>query len=407
MSLLRLTLKSLLHRPLSSLLSTVLFGFGVSIVVLILLTATHLRQTIERTTSGIDLVVGAKGSPMQIILCNVFHIDNPTGNISLKEAARITRSRYIQTAIPLSLGDSYAGYRIVGTTSTFLTHQNAVLAEGSWDEEELQAVIGAEVAKDLDLKIGQTFESTHGLMEGGAGHDGHHFTVSGILAPTGGVIDRLIITSIESVWHVHGHEEAHETDSLVNIPHLGLTVTLAQFEEEEITAVLVKYASTMGLFLAGQINQEPNMQAAVPAAEAARLFGLVDTGVDAVNLLGLVIIVLSALSVFIALLNSLKERKYELAILRAMGARRFKVFFLVLFEGIMLTLAGSLLGLLLAHIGFFILVANMAGLQTDGLFFVNQEWLVLAASLMIGIFASVVPAIMAYRTPISDTLAKG
>jgi putative ABC transport system permease protein len=410
MNLFYLSYRSLIHKPLSSLLSVLLFGFGISIIVLILLVSTHLKSEINKNASGIDLVIGAKGSPLQLILANIFHADYPTGNISLKEASKLSRNRLIKSAIPLSLGDSYAGYRIVGTTPDYLNLYKGQFKEGSWEQGEKQAVIGAKVAEAMSLKLGDEFSSTHGLADTGAGHDEHPFKAAGVLAPNGSVLDDLILVSVASVWAVHGHEE-HTSDSIVekvNIPHLGLEVTKEQFENEEITSLLIKYASPMGAIrLPQMVNKNSNFQAASPAFETARLFSLIGTGVDVMNILGMVIIIISAASVFISLVNSLKERKYELAIMRSMGASRKQVFFHVILEGLFLTIFGVIFGFGLAHIGFLSVGSLMETMKVDGLFFVSEEWNILIGSFAVGIISAIVPAIMAYRTDISRTLAKG
>lgn len=411
MNLFYLSYRSLVHKPLSSLLSLLLFGFGISIIVLILLVSSNLKNEINKNASGIDLVIGAKGSPLQLILANIFHVDFPTGNISLKEASAISRNRLIASAIPLSLGDSYMGYRIVGTTTKYLELYEAEIIEGDWLLESKQALLGANVREKLGLKVGDTFSSTHGLAETGAGHDEHPFVVSGIMNRTGSVLDDLILVSIASVWEVHGHEDEGHSDSLqtiVKIPHLGLEVTQEQFEKEEITSLLVSYASPMGAIrLPQMVNKNSNFQAASPAFETARLFSLIGTGVDVVNILGLIIVIISAVSVFISLVNSLKERKYELAIMRSMGASRSQVFIHVLLEGLFLTVAGVVFGFALAHFGFYLLGYYVETMKTDGLLFVSTEWKILIGSFAIGILSAIVPAIMAYRSDISKTLAKG
>ncbi|MEQ9302764.1 MAG: ABC transporter permease, partial [Marinoscillum sp.] len=208
MNLTYLSYKSILAKPLSSFLSWLLLAFGVTIVVLILLISDQLKSEISKNAKGVDLVVGAKGSPLQLILANIFHVDFPTGNIDLKEAAQVSRSRYIDYAIPLSLGDSYRGLRIVGTTQAYPELYGANLKTGHWFGDHMEVVIGAQVARDLSLAIGDTFESQHGLSEEGEAHGAHPFEVVGILTSTNTVIDKLILTGIESIWEVHGHEEA-------------------------------------------------------------------------------------------------------------------------------------------------------------------------------------------------------
>lgn len=412
MNLFFLSIKNVLSKPLSSLLSVLLFGFGVSIIVSILLVSSFLKNEISKNAEGIDLVVGAKGSPLQIILASIFHIDYPTGNISLTDANNLTRNRLVASAVPLSLGDSYQGYRIVGTTTKYPELYEASIESGEWFSTEMTATIGASVAKDLDLKLGDKLKSAHGLTEGAGGHEEHPFEVVGIMKPTGSVIDQLILVSISSVWEVHGdHAEHDHEDStahqMVSLDRLGLEVTNEQLENEDITSLLVKYRSPMAAVqLPRIVNGTSNLQAASPPYETARLFNIIGVGVDVVNVLGLVIVILSATSVFIALFNSLKERKYELAIMRSMGASRAKIFVLILVEGLVLTIIGSLFGFGMAHIGFSILGSSMEQIQTAGMFFVEEEYYVMLGSLAVGIFASVIPAFLAYNSNISETLSK-
>lgn len=413
MNLFSLSIKNVLAKPLSSLLSVLLLGFGVAIIVSILLASSFLKNEIKKNAEGIDLVVGAKGSPLQIILASIFHIDFPTGNISLHDAHELTKNRLIKSAIPMSLGDSYQGYRIVGTTKSYADLYDVSLAEGEWFGAEMTATIGASVAKNLGITVGDEITSSHGLSEGGDGHDEHPFRVVGIMEPVGSVVDQLVLVSIHSVWAVHGSHEAHDHEAggdhheKVMLKKLGVEVTNEQLREEDVTAVLIKYRSPMAAVqLPRIVNGTSNLQAASPPYETARLFNIIGVGVEVVNILGLVIIILSATSVFIALLNSLKERKYELAIMRSMGASRLKIFLLILLEGIILTIIGSLFGFLLAHVGFQVLTQSMEKIQGDGMFFVKEEYYVMLGSFLVGIFASIIPAFLAYKSDISETLSK-
>lgn len=407
-----LSYKSIVSRPLSSFLSWLLLAFGVSVVVLILLVSDQLKKEISKNAQGIDLVVGAKGSPLQIILSNIFHIDFPTGNIDLKDAAALSKNRYIANAIPLSLGDSYYGFRIVGTTRAYGELYDAALKEGKWFEEEMEAVVGTEVVKELGLSIGDKFESQHGLSEEGDAHGGQPFVVTGILEQSSTVLDRLILTTVPSIWAVHDHEEEeehhHQEDSLVSLDQLGIQVTADQLENEQVTSVLIKYGSPMGaVMLPRAINAKSNLQAASPAYEMARLFNIIGVGVRVLNMLGVLIIVISGVSVFIALLNSLKDRKYEIAIMRSMGATKTQIFMHILIEGLMITFVGAISGLIIAHLLIVLLTSFLEGINPDAVYFVNTEWIVLLGSLIIGTFASIIPSVLAYKTDISKTLARG
>lgn len=412
MNLFLLSWKNIWARPLGSVLSILLFGFGVSIIVVILLSSALLKNEINKNAKGIDLVVGAKGSPLQIILSSIFHVDFPTGNISLRDADHLTKNRLVASAIPLSLGDSYQGYRIVGTTPKYAEWYQAELEIGRWFDQEMTATIGSQVAKALYLSVGDKLESAHGLAKGGRGHEDHPFTVVGILKPMGSVMDRLILVSVPSIWEVH-HSEAHEHDTddevhdLVVLDKLDLSVTNEQLLNRELTSLLIKYRSPIAAVqLPGMVNRTSNLQAASPPYEIARLFNLMETGIKVVNILGVIIISISAISVFISLINSLKERKYELAIMRSMGASRLKVFVLILMEGFVLTMLGSTMGFMVAHIGIHLMDAALEPFRINGLFFLKTEYIVVVGSILVGIFASIIPASMAYRTDISETLAK-
>ncbi len=413
MNIFYLSYKNILSRPLSSLLSWLLLSFGVCVVVLILLLSDRFKDEVTRNSAGVDLVIGAKGSPLQIILSSIFHIDFPTGNIDIADVIPFTKNRYIESTVPLSLGDSYGGYRIVGTIKKYGELYEAEIGEGGWFDAPLEAVIGSRAAEELGLKIGDQFASQHGLDEEGDDHGDHGFVVVGILKPTGVAIDQLILVDMQSVWMVHDHDHEHqheedEPDSLVTIPDWGVELSSHQVEESQITSLLIKFRSPMGaVMLPNQVNQTSNLQAASPAFEASRLFSILENVLKVMNFLGMIIIAISGVSVFISLLNSLKDRKYEIAILRSMGASRRLVLSGILFEGLMITGFGVITGFLLGHIIILIVFEQLLGRSSGLIAFVPGEELLFIACIAIGIFASVIPAVMAYKTDISKTLAQG
>jgi putative ABC transport system permease protein len=412
MNLLVLVWSYLKAKPLNTVLNIVLLALGIAVITVLLLFNKQLEEKISSNAKGIDLVVGAKGSPLQLILCNIFHIDFPAGNINLKEAEQISRNRLIKKAIPLALGDSYQSYRIIGTTQEYPILYNATLAQGDWWNEELETVLGANVAEILKLKVGDTFASTHGLTQGGPGHEEQKFIVKGILNRTNTVIDNLILTSVESIWHVHEHAEGetkHEKHDSTFIPSKLIPTHPAGDSTKEITSLLIQYRSAMGAIqLPRFINGQSKLQAASPAFETARLFTILGVGVDILMGFAYVLIFISALSVFIALYNSLKERRYDLAIMRSMGASKAKLLVSILLEGMTLTLLGSIAGLAIGH-GILVLLGGLveetqkAGIT--GLIFYSEEWIILAGSLFLGVTCALIPAIQAYRTDISKVLA--
>lgn len=423
MNLVVLVWSYLKAKPLNTMLNIVLLALGIAVIAVLLLFNKQLEEKISSNAKGIDLVVGAKGSPLQLILCNIFHIDYPTGNINLKEAEQITKTRLIKRAIPLALGDSYQSYRIVGTTAEYADLYRLELASGNWYEHELETVIGANVAAALNFKLGDQFESTHGLAQGGHSHEEQKFIVSGILKRTNTVADNLILTSIQTVWHVHEahgeEEEAHDHDHDEEHHHAEADTTFtpsrlipthpAGDSTKEVTSLLIQYRSPMAAVqLPRMINSDSRLQAASPAFETARLFTILGLGVDILMGFAYVLIFISALSVFIALYNSLKERRYDLAIMRSMGASKAKLFISILAEGVTLTALGSMAGLVLGH-GILVILGSVleetrkAGIT--GFVFYTEEWIILAGSLFLGVLCALIPAIQAYRTDISKVLA--
>lgn len=384
-------------RPLNTALNILLLGLGIAVVTILIVFSRQLEERISSNARGIDLVIGAKGSPMQLILCNIFHVDFPTGNINLQEAERIGRHRLVRRAIPLALGDSYQGYRIVGSTHDYAALYGAEPLTGSLWSKPMEVAIGSTVAAALKLSEGSRFVSNHGLSAFGHAHDEQEFVVTGILGRTNSVLDNLILTSVESIWKVH---ETH-----------GEGETAPADSTREITAMLLTYRSPMGAIqLPRWVNSQSRLQAASPAFETARLFSIMGVGVDVLRAFALILILISALSIFIALYNSLKERRYDLAIMRSMGASKSKIFVSVLMEGTVLTFFGSLFGIALAHVAViafstFVPEARMAGFS--GFVFYEEEGIILAGSLLLGVLCALLPAWQAYRTDISKVLATG
>lgn len=419
MNLLLLVWNYLKAKPLNTALNILLLSLGIAVITILLLFNNQFKEKINQNSKGIDLVVGAKGSPLQLILCNIFHIDFPTGNIKLAEAEKLSKSRLIKKTIPLALGDSHQGFRIIGTNKDYTELYKVTLASGDWWEKDMEVTLGYNVGLSLKLKIGESFTSTHGLTVEGHAHDEQNFIVKGILKQSNTVVDNLILTSIESIWKVHEtrpmenqHSDSH-TDSLKNnltfIPSRLVPSVAMGDSLKEVTALLIQYRSPMGaITLPRLINGQTNMQAASPAFETARLFSILGVGVEILTGFAYVLIFISALSIFIALYNSLKERKYDLAIMRTMGATKGKLVISVLLEGIILTFLGSFIGLLLGH-GVLIIMSlwieqtQRAGIS--GLVFYDEEWIILLGSLLLGLICSVLPALQAYRTDISKVLA--
>ncbi|MCB0587499.1 MAG: ABC transporter permease, partial [Phaeodactylibacter sp.] len=388
MNLLALSWKNLVNKPLSMLLSLVLFALGVGLISLLFLLNQQLQDKFDKNLAGIDLVVGAKGSPLQLILSSMYHIDAPTGNISIKEATPFLRPGHplIKTAVPLSLGDSHKGYRIVGTTPDILGLYEAQTGEGQIWKATMETTIGAVVAEDLKLKVGDSFYSSHGFIRDDnlIHDDAGAFKVVGILKPTGSVIDQLILTNSQSIWAVHEHggeehgeesqeeEHQHEVDETPtpapeeDDAHRHETPypsdkPLLDYPDKDITSILIQFKGRnfQALNMQRGINENTDMQAATPAIEINRLYALMGTGTKALRWLAIIIVVVSGLSIFISLFSSLRDRRYELALMRVMGASPARLFVLIIMEGLLLALLGFVLGIALSHVGMQILAEQM------------------------------------------------
>ena len=430
MNLLTLSWKYLSFRPLATGLNVILLAFGLAIITVLLLVQHQFEQKMTRDSVGIDLVVGAKGSPLQLILSSVYHIDFPTGNIKIEEAQRISNSRLVKQVIPLAMGDNVQGLRILGTNHDYLDLYGVKFAAGKAWEKPFEVTLGAESAQILGLKLGDTFSGSHGISVGSHDHDQHAFHVTGILAPSGKVVDRLVLTSIESVWYTHDEGGVAELETTTDgekgsivekekpldegvDPHF-LPVAARGFptsdQEREVTTLLVRYRNPMAAIqLPRMINSGTSMQAASPAFEMSRLFELLGFGISLLKGLALALVVIAGLSIFIALYNSLKERKYDLAILRTLGASRGQLVTLVFLEGISLTILGAIFGIAFGH-GFLALIVEFASQEVvslvDPWIFLPEEGLIFGYALAVGIIASLIPAWSAYQTSIAKQLTK-
>jgi len=401
----------MLSKPLSTSMSLILLTLGVGMISLLIQLNHHIQAQMENNVRGIDMVVGAKGSPLQLILSAVFHIDTPTGNISLHEAEELVKHPLIQSGIPLSYGDSYKGYRIVGTNVHYPELYDAKISVGKLWHKPFEVSLGATVATRLGLHIGDSFAGAHGLAEGGETHEEHSYQVVGIFEHSNSVLDQLILTATESVWEVHHHEEEPENTEMANHQHEDHADHHHHHEHEdkEITAMLISFRNPMGMLqMPRKVNEDTQMQAALPAFEINRLFSLMGVGIDTLQIVALVIMLVSGVSVFISLYTALKDRQYEMALMRAYGATRWQLWFVVLQEGLLLSFVGFVLGILFSRLGLFMVSGFMEEAyhySFSAVLIMPEEWWLLLIALGIGLLASFVPALQASSINISKTLS--
>lgn len=353
-----ISLKNLFHKPLYAFLSIFSLSISVALLLGIQQFDSSIQNQFENGLGNIEMVVGAKGSPLQLVLSSVLHIDNPTGNIPYTEVQKLSKNPMIKDAVPISYGDNYKGYRIVGSTLGFAKLYEAELLEGKEVNQSLEVILGNDVAKKLGLKLGDTFLSSHGLTENTIEEHDQSFTVVGIYKPTYKVIDRLIITNLASIWDVHHHkeekEEIHDThEHEENHEH-----NTHEIDEREVTSILVSFKSPMGLMtMPRNINAQTNMQAALPKYELERLFQFTGVGVKAISWIAYVILLISCITIFISLYKMVKERAFDLALMRTYGASNFQLFCIVTVEGIIMVLVSLIIGFIFAQVGLYYLIS--------------------------------------------------
>jgi len=384
-------------RPMAALLNVLLLSLGLGSMTFLLLVSHHVERAFDRDLAGIDAVVGAKGSPMQLILSGVLHLDVPPGNVPLAAVNALKKNPLVAQVIPISLGDNLQGYRIVGTSPDYLSHYQATLAQGRVWDAPMQAVLGATVARTLGLQLGQKFAGSHGLGAGGHAHGDQAYAVVGVLAPQGGVIDRLIVTDSASVWKVHEDAQALDDDDRQTLE-----------DEREVTMALVRYNSPLAAVTFPRwVNTTTEMQAAAPALEVTRLLHMLGLGTNVLRAFAGLLLFTAGLSVFIALWNAVRERRGDLALLRMLGAPASRIGALLMAEALWLALLSALCGLALGQ-AFVLGLGWVLGLQSQlmatGLLWPHTLWVVPALAALVALGAAALPVWQAYRSDVLQLL---
>ncbi len=401
MNILTLSLQSLCYRSFHTLLCVLMTGFAVMAGVLVILTADHIKDRIARDTAGIDIVVGARGSPLQLILSSLYHADIPVGNITAAQADDIARNRDVKQVIPLALGDNVGGFRIVGTRADYIHLYNATFAAGQIWSKPFEAVAGAYAAQRLGLHPGAQFSGAHGLAAEGHHHD-ERYTIVGVLRPTGTIIDRLVLTSVESVQDVHGqHHDHDEEDQDHHHVH-------AHEAPAEVTALLVTVKNPRAVInLPRTINRETSVMAASPVMELTRLSAAMGVSGRLVVGASVVLLLMAALSIFSGLASSLETRGNDLAVMRLLGMSRKRLFGMIVIDALLTAFLGALVGLVAGHFLFAGLIGVVEPLRASGASALTLRCgeLILCATVMVaGLLAALIPALRAYRTDVSSLL---
>jgi putative ABC transport system permease protein len=325
---------------------------------------------------------------MQLILAGVFHLDVPPGNVPLQAVKALETHPMVASVVPISLGDNFQGFRIVGTSPAYLTLYRASVKQGRIWASPLQVVLGATAAEKLGLVLGAQFVGSHGLGAGGHAHGDSRYTVTGILSPTGSVLDRLILTDSASVWRVHEDATALDDED-----------RKVMEDEREVTMALIRYKTPMAAMT--------KMQAAAPAMEITRLLAMLGIGTDVLRAFAGVLLLTAGLSVFIGLWNAVRERRADLALLRMLGAPPSRVAALLLSEALWLGLLAAVLGLLGGQ-GFAALIGGLLKLDNSlligGMAWPSDLWVVPCLALGISMAAALLPTLGAYRISVLELL---
>lgn len=409
----RLALQSLFNRRVTAALTILAIAVSVMLLLGVEKVRTGARQSFADTISGTDLIVGARSGSIQLLLYSVFRIGNATNNITWKSYKEIVDSPDVAWSVPLSLGDSHHGFRVLGTTPDYFTRykfrggQSLRFAGGHAFSDLFDAVIGADVATALGYKVGDSIVVAHGLGNVSfVEHQDKPFRVAGILAKTGTPTDRTVLVSLEAIEAIH-------VDWQSGAPVPGQTVSAGEVRKmdlkpQAITAALVGLKSRLATFrvqrLINEYPQEP-LSAIVPGVALQELWGLVGTAETALSAISAMVVLTALLGMVTMILTTLNERRREMAILRSVGASPRTVLSLLSMEACVLTLGGVVLGIGLLYGALFALRPYLDaayGLHLDLAAPTFAEWMKLLAIVVAGFLSGLIPAIRAYRLSVAD-----
>ena len=413
MIILRLALKSLANRWLTALLTIFSIALSVMLLLGVEKVRTGARQSFADTISGTDLIVGARSGSLNLLLYSVFRIGNATNNITWKTYQDIAARPDIAWIVPISLGDSHHGFRVMGTTPDYFTlyhyrhGQPLEFASGAPFSDLFDAVIGADVAAELGYKTGDKIIVAHGLgsvsfLE----HDDKPFRVSGILAKTGTPVDRTVHVSLAAIEAIHV-----DWQSGARIPGQSVSVEDVRkmnLEPKAITAAFIGLKSKLAAFrLQRAINEYPEepLSAILPGAALQELWGLVGTAETALSAVSGMVVVTALLGMVTMILTTLNERRREMAILRSVGARPLTILSLLVTEAGVLTFCGVVLGTVLLYGVLFVLqpfIDRTYGLHIAIDLPTRDQITILAGIVAAGFVAGLLPALRAYRLSLAD-----
>ena len=409
--------KSLCSRWSTALLALLAIAMSVALILTVEKIRRDARSSFTQTVSGTDLIIGARSGSIQLLLYSVFRIGNATSNISWESVEEIKERKAIDWVIPISLGDSHAGYRVLGTNHDYFEHYRYAdkrllsFASGKRFEDVFDAVIGSEVARQLGYQIGQEIVVAHGtgsvaLVE----HDKQPFRVSGILEPTGTPVDRAIHVSLEGIEAMHIDWRNGATVKGEGTP--ADVIRGMELEPAAVTALLVGLKSRAAVFreqrAINTYRSEP-LLAILPGVALQELWGLVSVAEIALLIVSVIVVIAGLVNLMSVLLAGLNERRREMAVLRSVGARPVHVFLLLCIESALLALGGIIAGLFLHY-----LIVGVGAVYLQERFGLavqlglpqNAEIKILIGVALAGLIAGMIPALQAYRKSLADGLSQ-
>lgn len=413
MIVLRLAWQSLANRWLTATLTVLAIAVSVMLLLGVEKVRLGARQSFANTISGTDLIVGARSGALNLLLYSVFRIGNATNNVTWQTYQDIAKAPDIDWIVPISLGDSHHGFRVMGTTPDYFEHyryrrtQELAFAEGKPFSDLFDAVLGADVAKERGYKLGDKIVVAHGLGSTGfLEHDDKPFQVSGILAKTGTPVDRTVHVSLEAIEAIHV-----DWQSGARIPGQSISadeVRQMPLQPKAITAALIGLKSKLAIFgLQRAINEyraEP-LSAILPGSTLQELWGLVGTAETALAAVSAMVVGTALLGMVTMILTTLNERRREMAILRSVGARPATILGLLTAEAALLILLGAGLGVVLLYAALGVLqpyIDRVYGLYIAIEPLKTSEWTNLASVVAAGVVAGLLPALRAYRLSLAD-----
>lgn len=434
MTLLLLGVRFIQQRRIVFLLTALSIAAGTALVVGILLLHTASEQAFSQKDTGYEVIVGAKGSPLQLVLHTMFYIGTPVGNIPHNLADKLLSDKRVKHALPMVFGDNVQGYKVVGTTGQFFDifeyrkKRTVTVQRGERFRQNYEAVIGSEVAAKTGLQIGSKVTMAHGMHEDGALHEHRAVVITGILAPTHTALDRGVFTTMETVWDAHYREyreQQREAEALLEeedeaeSEHVGGEHHHHAAEDDDIpegipndfttiTAIAVQLKSPIFFeSFVRAVNEGTTAQAALPVREIAGLFAVVGNINGVLLALSWSVVIVGAFSMFIAMYTSLHERRREVAILRALGAHRRTVFALVVAEAAITGALGALAGICIAHLILLFTapyVQATIGVPLAAGNFYGFEGTVVAGVVGLAVVVAVVPAAQVYKVDVANSL---